>query len=76
MDNRFVSVNEFVKSWAAENSHTGRCSAHVAPTIDHKIIVTAVGYKDWFELPGSDANAPISRSEKKQIADWLKQALQ
>jgi hypothetical protein len=71
--NREVSAQEFVRDWAITHGHSGDCAAHVAPTTDRKIIITAVDSKDWLELPGADPEQPISRSEREQISDWLKQ---
>lgn len=51
---RATSAKEFIKTWAAENNKIGKCDAHLAPTIDHKIIVSAVGFEDWLELPGHE----------------------
>jgi len=71
-NNRSVSAQEYIKAWAIDNEQIGKCDAHLAPTIDRKILVTAVSSKDWMELPGDDPECPISRAERAQIADWLK----
>jgi len=71
INNRFVSAREFVRDWATEHGHPGLRDAHIAPTTDHKLIVTAVGLPDWLELPGDPAGEPISRFERKQITGWL-----
>ncbi len=70
-NNRTVSAQEYVKSWAAEHGHAGKCDAHLTPTIDHKIVITAVNSEDWLELPGGNSDQPISKTEREQIADWL-----
>jgi len=70
--NRALSAQEFVKDWSTKHGHSGDCVAHLAPTVDRKIIIAAVDSKDWLELPGDDPAEPISRAEREQIAEWLK----
>ena len=70
-NDKAVSASEFARDWAAQHGCTGLCGAHLAPTVDHKIIITAIGSADWLEMPGSNPNQPISRAEREQIATWL-----
>jgi hypothetical protein len=71
-NNRATSAQEVVRAWAIEHGYSGKCDAHLAPTVDHKILITAVDSTDWLELPGDDPGQPISRAERERIADWLK----
>jgi hypothetical protein len=71
-NSKATSAQEFIKAWAAENNRIGKCNAHLAPTIDHKIIVSAVGFEGWLELPGTNPDQAISTAEREQIAEWLK----
>ena len=59
--------------WATERGHSDECAAHLAPTVDHKLIVTAVGSRDWLELPGDRTEQAISSAERRLIAGWLKE---
>ncbi|MGD0299680.1 MAG: hypothetical protein ABSE86_21525 [Bryobacteraceae bacterium] len=71
-NSKATSAKEFIKAWAAENNRIGKCDAHLAPTTDHKIIVSAVGLDGWPELPGTNPDQAISSAEREQINEWLK----
>lgn len=72
---RAVSAQELVRDWATEHSHVGTCDAHLAPTSDHKIIITATDSRNWLELPGDDSEHPLSRTERERIVSWLSEKL-
>jgi hypothetical protein len=66
---KLVSIQEFVKDWAAKNGHEGKCMASLLPTTDHKIGITVVGSSDWLELP--NGHEPATNAEREQIERWL-----
>jgi len=68
-DDKLVSIQEFVRDWAAQNGHEGQCTASLMPTIDHKIAITAVGPGESLELP--NGTEPASRAEREKIGKWL-----
>jgi hypothetical protein len=69
--NKAVSAQEFVRAWASEHDQVGKCEAHLLPTIDHKIAVTAMDSQDRLELSGEKTDQPISKAEREQITKWL-----
>lgn len=74
-NNKTISAEEFVHDWATQHGLTDRCHAYLAPTIDHKVIVVALGSSEWLELPRTDPCQPISSEERRQIGRWLEQHL-
>jgi hypothetical protein len=68
-DDKLISIEEFVKDWAAKNGHVGECMVSLLPTTDHKIGITVVGSGDWLELP--NGNGPATKAEREQIERWL-----
>jgi len=74
-NNETVSAEEFVHDWATEHGLSDSCHAYLAPTIDHKVIVVALGSSGWLELPGTHPDQAISSEERRQIAQWLEDYL-
>lgn len=72
MNNRTVSAQEFVRAWTTKHGYSGKVDASAASTIDHKVIVTILGFSDWLELSGDNPDQPISKTKREQIGDWLR----
>jgi hypothetical protein len=72
-DHRVDSAQEIARAWAAEHSCIDKCDIRLAPTIDHRLILTATSTDQWLELPDGDSAQPISKVERRQILDWLMQ---
>jgi hypothetical protein len=72
-DDKLISIQEFVKDWAAANGRVGHCTASLLPTIDHKIGITCVGVGDCLEIP--NGLGPATKEERQQIEAWLNDRL-
>jgi hypothetical protein len=72
-DDKLISIQEFVKDWAAANGCAGQCHASSLPTTDRKIGITFVGYDDWLEIP--NGSEPAAKLERQQIEAWLNDRL-
>jgi hypothetical protein len=68
-DDKLVSIQQFVKDWAAANGCAGQCNASLLPTTDHKIGITFVGYGAPLEIQNGPRSA--TNRERQEIEAWL-----